>query len=414
MAQGGPTLVIGAGVIGAAVAHELQRRGRQVILVDREGPGRGASYGNMASIAVTEFMPVSRPSVWRKIPGWLLDPEGPVSVRPAHLPRLLPWFWRFVLASWPTRLRDLEAQGAALCRRALADTQAMLADLDLSEELSDTGCLSIYADEVEFRADQERLDMLARFGVAHRVLSRSELTELEPEISPVIAKALLLPDNRTVRDPYRIVLRLVERFVAMGGQVVKAEVRGFERLDRITAVLLADGRRIECAEAVLCAGAFTAGMARELDEPIPLETERGYHTQIMQPDVTLRHSLIWPAKAFMVSPTAGGLRIGGTIELAGLDAPPDWRRSRITVKHARTALPNLRVEQASEWMGHRPAMADTVPVLSASARTPGVYYATGHGHLGLTYAATTARLMGQLISGEPPELDLHPYRVNRF
>jgi D-amino-acid dehydrogenase len=106
--------------------------------------------------------------------------------------------------------------------------------------------------------------------------------------------------------------------------------------------------------------------------------------------------------------------VGGTVEMAGLDAPPDWRRAKVTVRRARVALPRLQVRQTSGWMGHRPALPDTVPILSASARTKGVFYATGHGHLGLTYAATTARLMGDLITGAKPPLYLHPYRVNRF
>lgn len=409
-----PTVVIGAGVIGAAVAHELQKRGRQVILIDRDAPGRGASFGNMASIAVTEFMPASRPSVWRQIPGWLLDPEGPMAVRPATMPRLVPWLWRFLMASRPSRLHSLESQGAALCGRALADTQALLRDLGAERALSDTGCLSIYASDAEFRADRDRIKMLERFGFDFEVIGHNTLREMEPQIATTITKAILLPDNRTVKDPWRVVMLLVERFKALGGKILRAEVTGFERAEQVTGVRLADGRMQVCADVVLCAGAFTARMTKQLGEPIPLETERGYHTQIMAPGIHLDHSIIWPARAFMVSPTAGGIRVGGTVEMAGLDAPPDWRRAKVMVKRARKALPNLTVEETSEWMGHRPAFPDTVPVLSASARTPGVFCATGHGHLGLTCAATTARLMGQLIGGETPEIDLHPYRINRF
>lgn len=147
---------------------------------------------------------------------------------------------------------------------------------------------------------------------------------------------------------------------------------------------------------------------------MPLETERGYHTQIMSPGISMRHSIIWPARAFMVTPTAGGIRVGGTVEMAGLDAAPDYRRSKITVRRTQTALPNLRCEDFSEWMGHRPALPDTVPVMSASARVPGVFYATGHGHLGVTYAATTARLMGDLMTGVVPPIDMRPYRIDRF
>ncbi|WP_413868939.1 NAD(P)/FAD-dependent oxidoreductase [Albidovulum sp.] len=408
------TVVVGAGIIGAAIAHDLQKRGRTVVLVDRDAPGRGASFGNMASIAVTEFMPASRPSVWRQIPGWMLDPEGPVRVRPGYMPRLVPWFLRFIAASRPSRLRELERQGAALCARAFDDTLALLRETGLEREISEEGCLSLYTDEAEFRADRDHIEVLERFGFPHEVIGRQAIRALEPEISDKIGMAVIFPQNRSIKDPYRLVLALAERFTASGGRIEHGEVAGFVRGEGIREVVLRDGRRLAADEVVVCAGAHSAGLAKMLGEPIPLETERGYHTQIMAPGITLKHSLIWPARAFMVTPTAGGIRIGGTVEMAGLDAPPDYRRSKITVKRAQVALPALRCEEFTEWMGHRPALPDTVPILSASAKTKGVFYATGHGHLGLTYAATTALLMGDLITGAKPPVDLHPYRINRF
>lgn len=408
------TVVVGAGIIGTAIAHELQKSGREVVLVERDAPGRGASFGNMASIAVTEFMPASRPSVWKQIPGWMLDPEGPVRVRPSHMPRLVPWFLRFIAASRPSRLRELEAQGAALCARALEDTLDLLRETGLEAQISQDGCLSLYTDEAEFRADRDHIEILERFGFPHEVIGRQAIRALEPELSDKIGMAVLFPQNRSMKDPYKLVLALAERFVALGGRIEKGQVTGFVRSDRIREVMLQDGRGLPADEVVICAGAFSVKLAQDLGEPIPLETERGYHTQIMAPGISMKHSIIWPARAFMVTPTAGGIRVGGTVEMAGLDAAPDYRRSRITVKRAREALPNLRCEDFTEWMGHRPALPDTVPILSASAKTRGLFYATGHGHLGLTYAATTARLMRELITGAKPSLDLKPYRINRF
>jgi D-amino-acid dehydrogenase len=407
------TVVVGAGIIGAAIAHDLQRRGQQVLLVDRDAPGMGASFGNMASIAVTEFMPASRPAIWRQIPSWMLDPEGPVRVRPAHMPRLIPWFLRFIAASRPSRLREIEAQGAALCARALNDTLDLLRATGLERELSEEGCLSLYADEAEFRADRDHIQILERFGFPHEVIGRQAIKALEPEISDRIGMAVLFPQNRSLRNPHRLVLQLSERFTALGGRIQRGEVTGFTRAEGITGVVLRD-RTIAADRVVIAAGAHSGRLSRLLGEPIPLETERGYHTQIMAPGIALRHSIIWPARAFMVTPTAGGIRVGGTVEMAGLDAPPDFRRSKVTVRRATEALPNLQCQDFTEWMGHRPALPDTVPILSASPRTKGLYYATGHGHLGVTYAATTARLMGDLITGATPPLDLHPYRVNRF
>lgn len=340
------TVVVGAGIIGTAIAYYLQKRGRRVVLVDRDAPGMGASFGNMASIAVTEFMPASRPSVWRQIPGWMLDPEGPVRVRPGYMPRLVPWFLRFIAASRPSTLRKLEAQGAALCSRALGDTLDLLHETGLSDQISEEGCLSLYAGEAEFRADREHIEILDRFGISHEVIGRQAIKALEPELSDRIGMAVLFPQNRSMKDPYKLVLALAERFVALGGRIETGEVAGFVRSDRIREVVLKDGRKLPADEAVICAGAYSAKLAKDLGEPIPLETERGYHTQIMAPGITMKHSIIWPAKAFMVTPTAGGIRVGGTVEMAGLDAAPDYRRAKITVKRAKEALPNLRCEES--------------------------------------------------------------------
>jgi D-amino-acid dehydrogenase len=179
-------------------------------------------------------------------------------------------------------------------------------------------------------------------------------------------------------------------------------------------VILGDGRRLEADRLILAMGAETGTLAVALDEPFPLETERGYHTQIMSPGIDLTYSLIWPERAFMVTPTAGGVRVGGSVEMAGLKKPPNWRRARILVEHAKFALPGLKVENYTEWMGHRPAMPDTIPVISPSAKTNGLYYATGHGHFGVTYAATNALLMADLIQGRTPAVDMRPFRIDRF
>ncbi|WP_417523929.1 NAD(P)/FAD-dependent oxidoreductase [Marinovum sp.] len=408
------TAVVGAGIIGTTIAHALQQRGHAVTLIEREEPGRGASFGNMASIAVSGFMPMSRPRVWLQAPGWLFDPGGPIRIAPGYAAKVAPWILQFLWAGRPSRLRALQAQGAAICERALRDTEALLSDLDLSDHLSATGCLSLYATPGEFAADRAALTMLDRFGFEHEVLSSDELRQREPELLPGIHKAVLMPDNRTLRDPFALVSRLVEVFEARGGTLMQGMVQDVTRSGRGVKLQLEADESLEVDHVVLAAGVHTGALARQLGEPIPLESERGYHTQIGAPGISLRHALIWPTRAFMVSPTGGGIRIGGTVEFAGLDAPPDWRRSKITVERAKSILPRLQVEETSRWMGHRPSLPDTIPVISSSRKLPGVFYATGHGHLGMTQAATTAQLMADLVTGTPPPIDMKPYRVDRF
>lgn len=407
-------IVVGAGIIGAAIAFELQRRGRSVTIIDNAEPGQGASFGNMASIAL-DFAASSGPSTWRRIPGWLLDPEGPVWLRPSYAPKILPWFLRFLAAGRPSRLKEIEDAGMALSAPALFDFRAMLNAIGVPELMTEEGCLAIYETEAEFASDRGHIALMERYGFEHKVLLGAEIRDYEPALSPKIAKAVLLPDNKSIRDPYRLVLRLVEAAKALGMSMVTGEVRNVERLpDGSVSVALSDGRRVDAAQVVLAAGVRTRFIAKTLGEPIPLETERGYHTQIMRPGISMRYSIIWPHRAFMVTPTAGGIRVGGNVELAGLDAPPEYRRPRVLVRHAQRALPGLKVEEATDWMGHRPALPDTIPIISPSSRIAGVWYATGHGHLGLTLSATTARLLADMMAGIVPLVDMNPFRIDRY
>ncbi|WP_112940986.1 MULTISPECIES: NAD(P)/FAD-dependent oxidoreductase [unclassified Rhizobium] len=406
--------VVGAGIIGAAIALELQRRGLQVTLIDKGEPGRGTSYGNMASIAL-DFAAGSGPNTWRKIPRWLLDPEGPVWLRPAYALKMAPWFLRFIAAGRPSRLRDIEDAGMSLSNPALADFRAMLDTIAAPQLMTDEGCLAIYETDAEFAGDRGHIDFMRRYGFDFDVLEGAAIRDLEPSLSPSIAKAVLLPDNKTIRDPYRLVVKLADAARERGATFLSGAVRTVEKnADGTSVVILESGERIAADFVVLAAGVHTRFLAEKLGEPIPLETERGYHTQIMQPGVSMRYSVIWPHRAFMITPTAGGIRVGGNVELAGLDAAPDFRRARVLVRHAQRAVPGLEVKDATEWMGHRPSLPDTIPIISPSSKMQGVYYATGHGHLGLTYSAATAQLIADMVTGAKPAIDMTPFRINRY
>ncbi|KQV84512.1 FAD-dependent oxidoreductase [Rhizobium sp. Root1220] len=406
--------VVGAGVIGAAIAFELQRRGLQVTLIDKGEPGRGTSYGNMASVAL-DFAAGSGPATWRKIPGWLLDPEGPVWLRPSYALKMLPWFLRFVAAGRPSRLREIEDAGMSLSAHALADFRSMLSAIAAPQLMTEEGCLAIYENEAEFAGDRAHIDMMRRYGLDFDVLSGADIRALEPALSPSIVKAVLLPDNKSIRDPYELVVKLAAAAQSLGAGFISGAVRNIEKSGAGTSVVLLDnGQRLTADAVILATGVHTRALAEKLGEPIPLETERGYHTQIMKPGVSMRYSVIWPHRAFMITPTAGGIRVGGNVELAGLDAAPDFRRPRVLVRHAQRAVPALKVEETTEWMGHRPALPDTIPIISASSRMPGIWYATGHGHLGLTYSATTARLIADMVTGTKPAIDMKPFRIDRY
>jgi D-amino-acid dehydrogenase len=412
-----PVVVIGAGLPGTAIARELAARGEKGILIDRQEPGRGTSFGNMASIAVNGFDAASRPSTWKKLPFWMMNRQAPVTADPLYAVKMIPWFLRFLAAGRPKRIREIEDAGASLARRSLGDIRNLLAQLKAPELISEATCLQLYETEKAFQDGRDNLELMQRYGLEYEVLTGAALRHREPLLNPAILRAVLLPDNYFITDPLGYVTRMAEDMQSRGGELVRGDLARIERDNRgVTAVILKDGRRIETDRVVVAAGMETADISRSMDEPIPLETERGYHTQIMAPGgaAALRYSLIWPERAFMVTPTAGGIRVGGSVEMAGLHRAPNWRRARILVEHAKFAVPSLKDEDTTEWMGHRPATPDTIPVLSASAKTRGLFYATGHGHLGLTYSATTGIVMADLVQGRTPVVDLKPFRIDRF
>jgi D-amino-acid dehydrogenase len=318
-----PVVVAGAGIIGASIAHELSARGEKVILVDRQEPGRGASFGNMASIAINGFEAISRPSTWKKIPGWLVDPEAPVAANPRHAVKMLPWFLKFLAAGTPSRIRAIEAAGASLATRALDDWTTVLDRIGARDMLSQATCLSLYGSEKAFEDDRCNRELMDEYGLKYEILTRTEIREREPALNPAIPKATLLPQNPFISDPFLLVGRLVEAMQQNGGTVVAGNISRVERDNRgVTALVLDDGRRIETDRLVLATGIQTRALAEALDEAIPLETERGYHTQIMSPGMDLTYSLIWPERGFMITPTAGGIRVGGSVEMAGVKRPP--------------------------------------------------------------------------------------------
>jgi len=409
-------VVIGAGIIGAAIALRLQSQGRSVMLLDRDEPGRGASFGNMACIAVTEFLPVSGPSIWKKLPRWLLEKEGPVHVRPGALLGLSPWLLRFIRAGLPRRRAALARAGSDLCRRATQDFHALATSAAAQDLVSGTeGALRLYPEAQDKRDDEDSLAEFRELGFEHQPLTPRELRDLEPGLSDNIHSGCLLPQWLLVRNPFEFTRRVIRAFTARGGVVERADVRGFVTNGRqLSGLTLASGQVLPANRTVLACGAWTGQLTRQLRDPIPLATERGYHTQISEPGIALRRPLIIPRHGYAISPVCGGIRVGGTVELGGLEAPPNYARARILVQRAKRLLPGLQTAKHSEWMGHRPAFPDTIPLISKASHFDNAYYATGHGHLGLTLAATTSVLIDELIAGKMSSADPATLGIGRF
>jgi len=408
-------LVIGAGTVGLAIALRLSQEGREVRVIDRKGVAAEASGGNAGALAFTDILPLASPKILRQAPRWLLDPLGPLAVSPAYLPRIAPWLLRFWRASRSDRIKASTAAQAALMDLSIVETDAMLAAAGAADMVRSDGVLHVYESEAELAASEEGWQARAEHGIAFTHLRGPKaIAELQPGLSPALVAATFLPAWKTVTDPLRLTQALARRCTELGARLRLAEALAIETSDVGCIVRLGDGRRATAQLIVVAAGAWSHRLARTLGERIPLETERGYNTTLPVGAFDLKRQLTFGGHGFVVTPLACGVRVGGAVEFAGLDAPPNFKRSEVLLAKAKRFMPGLKTEGGTQWMGFRPSLPDTLPAIGRAERDARVIYAFGHGHLGLTQAAATARLVADIVCGRAPALDLAPFRPQRF
>lgn len=406
--------IIGAGIIGLSIAFQAVKAGANVTVVDRDPEGDKVSFGNAGGIAFTEVVPVSVPGLWKKVPGWLVDPLGPLSVRIAHAPRLAPWLIDFARAGSPSEMQRISAALASLNRRTYDDLVPMLDEVGLGGELSRTGALTVYETESGLVRDRVEWDLRRRHGIDIQELSGDEARDLEPTLSSIVKAGVFTPQWSQVSDPKRIVDGLRRWLAARGVSFVRGDVTAVLPTHDMVTLRLHGDTRLRAHKVVVAAGVWSKQLARQLGDRVLVESERGYNTTIADPPIALRREVIFADRKFVATPLACGLRIGGAAEFGGVKAKPNFERSRALVKLAGLYFPQLGQCEGVEWSGHRPTTPDSLPVIGPSASSTKVIYAFGHGHLGLTQAATTAKLVGEMLMGRRPSIDPAPFSVSRF
>lgn len=410
-----PIGVIGAGIVGLCCARALQLRGFQVIVVDPDEPGTGTSYGNAGLISSGSVVPEGKPGLWRKVPGMLADPLGPLAIRWSYLPQIAPFLLRMMRASTPQRFEAIATALAAIVKPALEAHRDLIDDTALRDDLlRRVGTLYLFENEAARQAAAGDIALRRRHGIAFEELSSDEVRQLVPALTPNIAGGAIAPDSGHTINPLRLSQTLAEAIGRAGGTFRRARVQDIEIQDRKPAALQADGARIPVSGVVIAAGAYSAELCRRLGSPVPLDTERGYHVMLPDPGLDVRVPMLIGALGMAVTPMEEGLRLAGTVEFAGLHAPPNYRRADVLLQHGKRLFPGLNDAGRERWMGRRPSLPDSLPVISASPKLDGVYFAFGHGHLGLTLAAVTGDMIAAMASGAAHPIDPSPYRVDRF
>ena len=406
-------VVIGAGVVGLSAAIAAQARGLAVAVLDREGPAAGASAGNAGAFAFTDILPLASPGILRKAPKWLLDPLGPLTVPPAYALKIAPWMFRFWRACQPSRVAHSTAAQTALMDLSKAELEPFLTATGTLPMLRKDGNLQVYESQAELNASLPGWTVRERHGIEFRHIGQAEMAEIQPGIAPRFTRGTFTPGWYSIADPKLYTLALAEHFRAQGGVIEQATVTALKPQENGVEIVTTSGTR-RAGKVVLAAGAFSHRIARSLGESIPLETERGYNTTLPSDAFDLRTQVTFGGHGFVVTRLSTGIRIGGAVELGGLDLPPNFRRSEAMLKKAQSFLPGLKPTGGQQWMGFRPSLPDSLPAIGRARATANVVYAFGHGHLGLTQSAGTARIVADLLTGKTTPIDLTSFSPQRF
>ena len=406
--------VVGAGVVGLCCASHLQLQGHDVTLIDPLSPGEYCSYGNAGCFSRASCVPLGLPGMWRKVPGWLLDRTGPLFIAPAYLPRIAPWLWHFQRASTMPRVNRIADALHALLTVTLDRWRPLAERAGVPELIVQQGYAFAYASKAGFDGDTLGREIRRAHGVAIDVLQGQDIRAFDAALSPRLTHLVILPEQGHCPNPLRLSRALADRLRAGGARFVRDAVAGFDVIGGRVVRVRAGTVPIDADAVVIAAGAHSNSLSSQLGSAVPLETERGYHAMVAAPNVTPRIPVASGEGKYFVTPMEEGLRIAGTVELAGLDAPPNLQRADALLANARRLLPDLQPLAVERWMGHRPSLPDSLPVIGRSPRVPNAYFAFGHGHVGLTAAAPTGEIIADLVAGRAPFIDVAPFAADRF
>lgn len=412
---GEKAVVVGGGIVGVCCALYLQREGYGVTLIDPAAAGDSTAKWSCGQMAVSEVIPLSKPGILKKVPGWLLDQKGPLALRPGALPGILPWFLRFLACARHSKIVEISEDMATLTHHVYEDYAPLLEACPDKTLMGERPILELFDSPSGLDHEREHLALRQALGFKSEVLDAAAISDLEPSLAGKFSHGLLFPDWRSVSDTKGFIAALTQSFLDQGGVRVRGQVKRIDEVaDRASGVTLTNGERYAANHVVIAAGIGSRQFFQQIGAQIPLAGISGYQVLLPNSGVEFRHSVIYADGGFGFTPMTRGLQIGGTIEFASPNAEPNFKRADIILEKARKILPQLRLDNIEYGVGYRPFLPDTKPVIDRSRRLSNVYLAFGHGQLGLTLGATTGRLIAEMVTGRTPAQDLTPFSAERF
>jgi D-amino-acid dehydrogenase len=404
----GHVVIIGAGIIGACCALEALRDGWEVTILEPGQPGgtQAASYGNGGWFSPASVVPMSMPGLWRKVPGFLADPLGPLTIRWGSLPGLLPWLWRFLRAGSSVVKVEAKAQQiSALIADSPERHLALAREAGVEHLIQRAGLLYPFPDRAAFEAEALAWRLRSQNGVTWTELNADELGQTEPALARRYRFAVRVDGGANCRDPGGYVAALVAYAERLGARRIQGEAHDFIIENRRLKALHTSAGLIASDRAVIAAGIASARLAALVGDRVPLASERGYHVQITNPEAAQRLPMMPSDGKMATTQMNTGLRNAGQVELASVETAANWQRADVLLAHLQTAYPQMAGEIAPErilrWMGHRPATPDSLPVIAPARASADVIHAFGHGHIGLATGPITGRIVADLLDGRP-------------
>ena len=405
--------IVGAGIQGVCNALFLQKKGFQVTLFDREDPGsQAASYGNAGHFSPYASVPVNRPDILTDVPSMLLSSTGPLALKWNYVPRMLPWFLKFIKNCSKKNMMHTAKYMHQILDLALPAYDELFEEIDLSGLIENKGIMYIWNDQ-NLKSRELEINIRNEIGAEQQLLNKKEIHDLEPNIKNIYHAGVFYKKARHARNPGKIWVKLFEDFVKKGGKFLKLNIQKID-FDENSPVLRSEAQRFIFDKLVICCGAFSKKLTDNLHENIPLDTERGYHIHYKGFDNLISRPVVFQNRGFGMTPMEQGLRVVGTVEFGGLSNPLSKSRIKNLVDNAKFLLDGLPDHHDDEWLGFRPTLPDYLPVIGHSKNYNNVYYSFGHHHLGWTLAAISGKIISKMISNENTNLDLEPYSSLRF